>query len=323
MINSLIKIFTGKELVLYDKHRQTLPLVSDPKNRKAFFFLQVAHIWGLIPFKSSDKRKHKIMFVILSVLKPRYILGINWLSPRETLYKVWTKSHPRTKFVVVQHGAYVGGIVTEINHRYAKCDIFLTWGDYFTLIFREYNKGKRVEIISFGNPVYNLYSRENIKPKINHSSTVLLIPSLVTNEMLPYYNKLIEKLKALGYFVYFKPHSFQKRSKYAMLTNVIEKKEVLRILLTENNFDFIISDISSALLDAIFFKNKVAFFDPSNAQKNGYVKNIYSTYLTNIYPACFHFENKEDFDCCFDLNAQENILSLMYKANNNSLSSLG
>uniref|UniRef100_UPI004047CFF3 hypothetical protein n=1 Tax=Flavobacterium sp. TaxID=239 RepID=UPI004047CFF3 len=96
--------------------------------KESFTFFDIALIWKYIPFKTSDKRKYRIMYILLNVIKPRYILSMNWQSKRESLYMVWTSKYPKSKFLVIQHGSYVGGYVTDIAHRYAKCDVFLTWG---------------------------------------------------------------------------------------------------------------------------------------------------------------------------------------------------
>ena len=128
MVNYILNKVIGKELIMYDRHRNTAPLADDADNKKYFVFWSLGNFWKCIPLKNKHKLKHRIMYVILSLLNPKYILSMNWISKRESLYKVWTAKNPKSKFVVVQHGGYVGGFVTDIPHRYTKCDDFLTWG---------------------------------------------------------------------------------------------------------------------------------------------------------------------------------------------------
>jgi hypothetical protein len=100
-----------------------MPIAMNLVNRKVFYFIDISLFWKYIPFRTSDKRKHKIMYVILNLIQPKYILSMNWLTKRESLYKVWTKNHPESAFIVVQHGSYVGGVVTDIPHKFTKCDV--------------------------------------------------------------------------------------------------------------------------------------------------------------------------------------------------------
>ena len=149
------------------------------------------------------------MYFILNLIRPKYILTMNWITKRESLYKVWTAKHSNSKFIVVQHGSYVGGFVTDIAHRYAKCDVFLTWGSYFVTEFSKYNDRKKVNIIPFGNPIYNSIDRANYSYKTNSLNKVLLLPTALNNENVNYLYSLIEKLNQLQIEVVVKTHGKQ------------------------------------------------------------------------------------------------------------------
>ena len=294
MISTLIKLITKKQIVLFDKHRHTMPIAMNLVNRKVFYFIDISLFWKYIPFRTSDKRKHKIMYVILNLIQPKYILSMNWLTKRESLYKVWTKKHTNSKFIVIQHGAYVGGVVvdSDIDHRYTKCDVFLTWGYYYTNEFTKLNSLKKVKIINFGNSIYNTYNRGLISYKNTKNNKIIVLPSALDEENTIHFSVLIKKLQELKFEVVLKEHGKQGTEKddkgffkYPSIEGVTKISGDLYSILEYNDFDFIISDYSSSLLDAIFFKNKVLYFDPNN-KVNGYQTN-YSKYLINL--------NDEDF----------------------------
>ena len=277
MISTLIKLITKKQIVLFDKHRHTMPIAMNLVNRKVFYFIDISLFWKYIPFRTSDKRKHKIMYVILNLIQPKYILSMNWLTKRESLYKVWTKKHTNSKFIVIQHGAYVGGVVvdSDIDHRYTKCDVFLTWGEYFVEQFKSYNSRKKVSIVKFGNPFFNDYNRADYKYNEVKSNKILLLPTALDKENLEIFNTLINKLRELQLHVTIKTHAKQGNNeknsdgspKFPKIDKIICLTGPLYPLLQNNDYDFIISDHSTSLLDAIFFKNKVIYFDPNNKTK--------------------------------------------------------
>src|SRR5690606_33488183 len=133
----------------------------------------------------------------------------NWISISHSLYMVYTKNRPDSKFIVVQHGTYIGGIVTDIAHKYAKCNIYYTWGDYFTRMFSEYNQRKSVKIEAFGNPVYNQFQRNDFSYKDGFAECVLLAPSATSGKRLEYWLELGSLLADIGMKVSFKGHKFQ------------------------------------------------------------------------------------------------------------------
>ena len=267
------------------------------------------------------------MYVILSLLNPKYILSMNWISKRESLYKVWTAKNPKSKFIVVQHGGYVGGFVTDIPHRYTKCDVFLTWGPYFTQQFKGYNGLKNVEILSFGNPVYNAYNREVFNYKQSQTRKILLLPTALDEANAKHIYFLINKLKDLNFNVTLKEHAMQGTSKdahgnlrFPSIEGVEKIQGNLYHLLQKNDFDLVICDHSSSLLDAIFFKNKVIYFDPNNKTK-GYTTH-YSKYLVNLFETQFESLTKEDFYHLLSIEQQEGLLNNMITMGSNCITHL-
>jgi hypothetical protein len=325
LINSIVKYISGKEIILYDKHRQTKPLASNEINKKKYFFIDVGMIWKNIPFKTSDKRKHRIMYFLLTIINPKFIISVNWISARESLYKVWTKKHTKNKFIVIQHGAYVGGVVIDldIDHRYTKCDVFLTWGQYFTNEFTKLNSLKKVKIINFGNSIYNTYNRGLSSYKNNNNNKIVVLPSALDEENTIHFSALIKKLQELKFEVILKEHGKQGTEKddkgvfkYPSLEGVTKLSGDLYTILENNDFDFIISDHSSSLLDAVFFKNKILYFDPNNEWK-GYKTN-YSNYLINLFNTDLVNATKNTFYELISLENQELLLNdMVYKGTNN------
>lgn len=327
MFNSILKFITGKEVILYDKHRQTTPIANHTINKKKYFFIEVGLIWKYIPFKTSDKRKHRIMYCILSCIKPKCIISMNWLTQRESLYKVWTANHSESSFIVVQHGSYLGGVVTDIPHKYTKCDVFLTWGSYFTTEFSKFNSLKKGKIINFGNTIYNTYHSEHRSYKSTKHNKILLLPTALDPENVIHFKTLFRKLQELKFEVVLKEHGKQGTEKdkkgalkYPSLKGVTKIAGDLYPILENNDFDFIISDHSSSLLDAVFFKNKVLYFDPNNERK-GYKTN-YSKYLINLFDTDLEKATKNTFYELISVDNQELLLNNMIHKGSNNLDTI-
>ncbi len=325
MLDKIVKKLFNKEIVIYNKHRQTLPIVTNLKNKEDFIFINIKYIWRIFPLPGRYKLKFKVVYYLLNIINPKYILDINWINKWQSLYKVWTKKHPESKFIVVQHGSYVGGIVTDKAHRYSKCDIFLTWGDYFTDVFRDYNSNKKTKILSFGNPVYNTLSRSRFDYNTTSTGKILVIPSVISKERKVHFDSLIYKLNSIGFTVYFKGHK-QQEKKGATL-NYLENGYIKKIndeisqILKKNDFDFVISDHSTALLDAIYFKNRVLYFSP-NGNLNAFENNNYSNFLKNIFNFYTTFKTSQDLNSFVSIPSQELLFSNMIFEGNNLLKNL-
>lgn len=322
MLNSIVKIITNKNIILITYHRNTLPIIRNEINKKKFIFINLLYIWRVLPLPGKYKFKYIIVYWLLNLISPFYIIDINWISKWQSLYKVWTKKHPLSKFIVIQHGSYYGGIIRDNSHRFTKCDIFLCWSDYFNDYFKNVNKGKKVQILTFGNSIYNQFKRDEIAQKKNSSGKILLLPTAIKKEKIAIYNKLIKLLNNLGFTVYLKPHVFQGRDEhFPSFEYVCTINCNIYNLLKNNDFDFVVSDNSTALLDAIFFKNKVLFFaPPDNICET--VSNIYSEYLENIYNKMNNLRLIEDIFRIVDLEKQEELLKKLVNPGNNDLTRL-
>ena len=315
MLNDLIKFTINKEIVLIEPHRQLLPMKANEENKKEFVFINVNKIWALIPLTHQFKLKYTIMYLILNIIKPRYILSINWLSRRTSLYKVWTKNKVNSQFVVVQHGSYVGGAVTRSDHRFTKCDVFLTWGPYFKRLFEDYNKGKKVKIVSFGNPVFNLYDRYkfNYKEVSQFNKKVLLLPTYLKGDDIDHFNDLLKKLANIECDFDIKMHSKQKIEEMPFNWRVIERN--VYDLLQSEKYDIVISDKSTALLDAIHFKNRVLMFSPLETS----CQTEYGRYLSNTFYQFHGWNTIDDLFNSVRIEAQEKLYNTFVERGDNSL----
>lgn len=317
MISNILLMVLGKEVILYTKHRQTLPILKDRANREKYYFINILYLWRIIPFRSSNRWKYRMMYLILNVVQPKYIIDINWIVRWNTLYKVWTRHHPKSKFIVIQHGSYIGGKVMDSAHRYTKCDIFLTWGDYFTRLFKDFNKGKSVKIISFGNPVYNINNRNLWANKTEFNSKILIAPSCIDQERLKEFKSFANQLMSIGFEISFKEHKLQGRN-FGEIEGFSKESGNIYDVLYAKKYDIIITDYSSVLLDVIYYKNNVLFFSPPSSNEI-YHNNTYSIYLKNLF-----FE-KDNISCYDDLykfvsiSAQERLYNTMVNFGENHI----
>jgi hypothetical protein len=322
MIAWLIQLVLGRKLVLYNKHRQTIPIIQDAVNRKKFFFVEMSKIWGMIPFRSTQKVKFKVMYWILSLINPKYIIDINWITSYHTLFLVWTRKHKGSSFVVFQHGSYRGGIVKRSDHRYTKCDIFFTWGDYFTKLFQSYNAGKRVRIASFGNPVFNQFDRSHYRYSEEKIQKILLVPSVIKEDRLKALASFSRHLETKGYVIVLKEHNLQ--NKYGEeIAHFAKEGGNIVDLLSEHRYDLIITDHSSVLLDAIFFRNRVLIFSAPESTY-AFSESIFSDYLGNLHDE-YDLEQEQlnvDISDKVNLSRQEELLHSMIYLSDNNLSTL-
>ena len=316
MIGTLIYFCTGRKLVIYNKHRQTDPIIRDPDNRKAYIFLPDYRIWSNVPFRATSKMKYRVIYLILSILRPSIILDINWINLKGCLYHLWAKKNRPSKFVVVQHGSYVGGIVTDVAHRYTHCDEFLTWGDYFTRYFVALNSKKLVVINSFGNPIYNGVQRNNFSfPEVNKLEKILIVPSAVSDNRKSHYIIMISFLLDLGLQVWFKPHNMQEQIGGCLLLPEEVKLYDGKSILTD--FELIVSDISTILLDACFYKRYVLFFMPEH--ENEWINNsVYAQHMINVSDRLYSIKDKNDLLDMISVRAQEDLFNCLINGNMNN-----
>ncbi len=309
MINAIVRRLTGKSIALYENHRQVLPL-KNHKNRNKYFFVKAELIWQPTRLFGNSRYAFRLGYLLLSILRPAIILSKNWVVRRDIVYYVWSKNN-QSKFVVVQHGAYIGGNVTLFNHRYARCDFFYTWGPHYQYIFTDYNRFNRhCRCIEFGNPIYNESGRDEIEYPTIIGNRILLLPSTRLQKVIDAYHDLAFKLTGLGFEVYLKKHPkqdmFTDNSKMHVIAGDIY--EILR----SDNFDVVVSNHSTALIDAICFKKPVLYFDPEQKP------TVYSRFLKNVWQS-EDFRTLRSVEALIDISKQEELFEYMVTIGDNTI----
>jgi len=231
----------------------------------------------------------------------------------DTFHLVWCNKHKRN-FIVVQHGIYHGGIVRDIKEKYVKCNIFLVWGHHFKQLYEENNRGKQFKCIPFGNPVYNSYNRGGFSYKKKIGNRVLIAVSVIEGERLKKLHEFLEILEEAGFDINVKPHNLQSK-KTDFLKKYRKTSRNLYELLINQEFDILVTDVSSAMTDIIFFKNRVIYFSPDLAGSE-INKNVYSKFLKNAVESMHRIHTREDILGLIDLKAQENLLKYLIVTDN-------
>jgi hypothetical protein len=237
-------------------------------------------------------------------LRPRLILTPNWISRFETFYLLWSKKNITCDFVVVQHGSYIGGKITEESHKNIKCGVFLVWGNYFKETFQSfnYNHNKRIEII--GNTIYNQINRKKFKYSEPDLKEILIITSGVTEKGSKVLSELVKWLEENNILVWVKFHNHQVK-KFGRIDGYNELNDDLYITLKSERFKLVIADHSTALLDSIFFKKYVIFF-PQSDRGYFFKNNLYSEFLPTLEPHMLNQNNDLNFLSTFiDKERQE------------------
>ena len=275
MFNQFIFFLFNKQIIIYENHRNVAPLLNN-FNKHKFIFISANPIWKILTVLGNRKLRDKAVLMVLKIINPIAILSMNWVSNRQHIYYVFAKQK-RRDFIVVQHGSYVGGIITDEAHKYAQCTIMLCWSSFFVTTFKQLNPFAITRFIEYGNPVYNMYDRDNFGYTNTPINSILLLPTYMKeNHVVERFKDFYHKLVSLGFTVVVGQHNYQKR--FNPLGGVVVTDTTSLELLKAKKFDLIISDHSSALLDAIFFKNKILYFnaDVENTQ------NKYSQFLENM-----------------------------------------
>jgi hypothetical protein len=319
MLNAIIYSLVGKNIVFYNKHRQTalFPLTNNAK----YLFIDPKFLFkSTFIFGRKSKLRYRVMAAILTLFSPVYIIDINWIARQQTLYLQWCKRNRHSKFIVLQHGTYVGGVITDIPHRYAKCNVLLCWSNYFFNEFMRYNVGKEISIRVWGNPIYNGHNRERLTYKMADPETILIATSVVTGTRKAKLEEFIGRLTAMGFKVLVKEHSFQRK----LSTGIDAGEEIhdeLYSVLSTQRYDLVVSDVSTSLLDSIFFKNRTLFFSPFG-ELVAYTENIYADFMTNIANDAVRITCKEDLLYHIDVERQEELLRFLVTPGNNRLDGL-
>jgi len=304
-MNNLIKFITHKDIVLYIPHRQTSSIAQNKENRKYFIFIQYGWLFKLLYLKGS-RFGELLLYLSLKIINPKYILSINWITRKEQLFNLWCKKHRPSQFIVVQHGIYYGGIVTDINHKFMHCDQFLVWSKYFKETFESFNPNRKKDIIVFGNPVYNNISRN----KFNYPercSKLLIAFSYLSDNDLYIYSPVIDGSIVKTATVHIKYHNKQK-IKFAH-KNLIEVNGSISSILSD--YDTVIADHSTALTDAIFFKKNIIY------AKHGTFPTVYEQFLVNQFETLKHIDST--LDEMIDQQAQEKLFNHMVELKDNKL----
>jgi len=258
------------------------------------------------------------MYIFLNLIKPAWIIDINWLDKIQTLFLLWARRNSK-QFVVIQHGIYYGAMMRDIPEKYIKCNIMLVWGDYFREMFLRNNPEKDFQCISFGNPIYNQYDRREFKYSEKDIKHILLAPSLIREERLQRQYALIDKLKEFGFDITVKEHKKQGIDSESIsgCNKTAGDDYHLYRLLESQTYDLVITDVSSAMTDIIFFKNRVLYFSPEVAGSD-LNDNVYGEYLQNLDEYLEDMNSRNDIVSFVDLKAQEKLLKRLIKTENTS-----
>lgn len=297
------------KIILYKPHRQLNNIINDLRSQKNIVCINMDILWKLIPLTSKYKLKFKFIGFFFKILNPSFIITTNWISRYDAFYSIWTKRNPNTKFVVVQHGTYVGGMVTVNSHKYIRSDVFLTWGNYHKEYFKILNDKKNVEIFDFGNPLYNGINREKFEYSKKKIQNALIVTSGVTKDGVKKLKQLVFELKKKGLNVDVKLHNHQeKKFGFFDFEGIDLVNDNAYEILNTDKYELFIVDHSSFMIDAIFFKKKVLFF-PQFDRGHFFYDNVYSDFLESL--KINHFKNNiiTDIDSLVNIKTQEDLLN--------------
>jgi hypothetical protein len=258
-----------KPILLYTKHRQTVPILQE--NENDFILIDFDRIWKYLRIfgkTNTSKLRVKAYYLILKILKPAIILDINWIGRVAIIHHVYSKKNT-VKLIAVQHGFYTGGYISTRFpegrwHKMARSTHFWIWSEYIRAEVIE----NHANFIVKGNPLYNSYS-SFVRPyrEIEKVQSILILPTAFEkNETHKLFklNNLIQKLVAAGYQTYVKLHPMNEIC--PDLSNVTVLNDVnLYTILYRQEFDLIIADHSTTFLDALFFNNYVSFCNFHNS----------------------------------------------------------
>lgn len=318
MIHFLVKLFLNKDIILFHPHRNSNPFVNK-ENKKKYVFIDPNLLWKItFIFGRTSKLRDYVTIWILNIINPEFIIDINWIAHIQTIYYVWCKNNNK-KFIVIQHGTYVGGIVTDAGHYFTKCQEFWVWSEYFKNLFSKKNIGKSVHYRIIGNPVYNTFDRNKFFYKSKLGKKILVAPSLVYSDRFEAFEDLIKVLDKLGLEVIVKEHVLQSEW-YKSFDWKHKTNESFYQILEKQIFDFVVTDVSSAMNDIIFFKNRALFFSPPS-DKLFFTNNLYSKYLPNMFYSISDFQSGiKSLETLSDKSKQEELLiQLAYIGNQNIL----
>lgn len=278
----------------------------------------------IFKYFGSVKLRRKIYYFIINLINPFLILDVHWLSEPSKIHWHWDKlKGNRSKFIVIQHGVYTGGSISDkFDERHPQTSNFWVWSEYykdqFSQIFQ--NKGKLVNIQVFGNTLYNAFNRNDFEYKEIHKiESILIAPTKLNDQQSFWYNKLIQYLTSQHCNVVLKFHNYQDLNLFDQVQNLISEDSLTNLLKHSSN-NLVISDVSTVLLDSIFFKKPVIYFQPFELgdENSSILSNVYSENLNNYFldfkEGNFDFNQIQEY---IQLDAQEMIFSkLVYSGTN-------
>jgi len=119
----------------------------------------------------------KALWLVLSLLRPKLLVGIYWNGTFQHGLHVWGRTH-HVPFAVIQHGFNIGA-EHLIFTRTIDAEIFYTWRKGFGKEWVNRDRNPHVEIKGLGNPTIDAGPPSN--PCINHPETrpvrVLIAPT--------------------------------------------------------------------------------------------------------------------------------------------------
>lgn len=315
MINSIYKFISGKEIIIFNPHRNSNPLINETTKKKYVFFNPIL-IWKVSAILGRNtKLRYRFVAGFLTLIDPKSIIDINWTDRKHSLYFAWCKRNGK-KFIVLQHGIYYAGMVSDIREKYTNCTTHLVWGDYFKQLRERDNPGKNCEFIIYGNPVYNQYKRDLFSYKKQTGNDILVAISVIGGKRLKALVGFLDKLEAAGFNVTIKEHNHQSK-KSIPIPGYSKIEENLYDLLEKQRFDYVVTDVSSAMTDIIFFKNRAIYFSPEG-EDHYHTHNVYEEYLVNIATREGFFTDRKDLLNQISIESQENLLNYLIETEGTS-----
>jgi len=315
MINSIYKSILGKDIIIFNPHRNSNPLVNE-STKQNYAFFNPLFIWKMSAMLGRNtKLRYRFVAAILTFINPITIIDINWTDRKHSLYFAWCKRNEK-KFIVLQHGIYYAGMMSDIREKYTNCTTHLVWGKHFKQLRERDNPGKNCEFIIYGNPVYNQYDRNLFTYKKQPGNDILVAISVIGGKRLKTLIDFLDKLEMHGFNVTIKEHNLQsKKSKAIQGHNKIN--ENLYNLVEEQRFDYIVTEVSSAMTDIIFFKNQAIYFSPESTD-HYHTHNVYEEYLVNIATRKGFFTDRKDLLNQISIESQENLLNYLIETEGTS-----
>lgn len=281
-----------KPILLYTKHRQTIPIIEE--NGKDFILIDFDRLWKYLRIfgkTNTSKLRAKVYWILLKILRPAIILDINWIGRVAMIHHIYSKNN-KVNLLVVQHGFYTGGYISarfpeNRLHKMARCTHFWIWSD----CIRKEVTENHAKILVKGNPIYNKYFRLRLSyKKLDKIQSVLILPTAFEMEddsKIDKLNSLIRELKQKGYSVSIKLHNQNIIRPDTSGAILLENFDIYKVLLN-HEYDLIIADHSTTLLDAIYLNNLVAFCNFHEAPNT-----LYEKFLGELNKSNIDFEFKE------------------------------